>query len=292
MGLGSLVAERRASSGGLKQLLEKYFVEERMEAPLTVDGYVRASALSSLCAREEVLRFKHEVHRKVKHDASTLLIFLHGTSLHWGLQNHALPAIDVLYGLWKCLECGHVHGSVEKDKPLTETVVLRPTACAKCGATQKPRGEAVFQYVEHHFINDEYRITAHCDGFLQLPGLPGMGVLEAKSAGGKSAWEVKHAPIVGHVIQCHVYMWLTGFQWAKILYWVKGENGLEALKEHHIERDEGTVAAIKALLTSIQIGLKEGVVPERICTTKDCPRAEACSVRRICFKSDTDTEGI
>lgn len=287
MGLGSLVAGSKAiTSGSLKTLLSENWFEDRLEDPLTADGYVRASAISSLCGREEILRFKHQVKRKVKFDASTLLIFLHGTSLHWGLQNHALPAINVIYGLWKCIMCGHVHGSVEPGKPVSDTVVPRPEKCVKCGVPNNERGEAVFQYVEHQFVNDEYRITAHCDGFLVLPGLPGMGVLEAKSAGGKSAWEVKHAPLVGHVIQVHVYMWLTGFKWGKILYWVKGENGLDALKEHHIERDESTIGAIKALLTSIKIGLAEGTVPQRICATSDCPRAASCSVRKICFASD------
>lgn len=289
MALGSLVAGSKArTSGSLKTLLLDNWFEDRLEDPLTPDGYVRASAISSLCAREEILRFKHQVKRKVKFDASTLLIFLHGTSLHWGLQNHALPAINVLYGLWKCLMCGHIHGAVEPGKLVSDTVVPRPEKCAKCGVQNNARGEAVFQYVEHQFVNDEYRITGHCDGFLVLPGLPGMGVLEAKSAGGKSAWEVKHAPIVGHVIQAHVYMWFTGFKWAKILYWVKGENGLDALKEHHVERDEATIGAVKAMLNSIQLGLKDGTVPQRICATSDCPRAEACSVKKLCFKSDTE----
>jgi hypothetical protein len=287
MGLGSLVAGSK-SNGSLKSLLLKQWFEDRLEDPMAPGGYVRASAISSLCAREEILRFKHQVQRKVKFNADTLLIFLHGTSLHWGLQNHALPDVGVLYGLWKCLGCGAIHGSVEPGRPVADTVIMRPDSCGKCGLKPHGRGEAIFQYVEHQFVNDEYRITGHCDGFLVLPGLPGMGILEAKSAGGKSAWEVKHAPNVGHVIQAHVYMWFTGFRWAKLLYWVKGENGLDALKEHHVDRDEETIGAIKAMLTSIQIGLKDGTVPQRICATNDCPRAESCSVKRICFKSDTE----
>src|SRR6202035_532691 len=99
----------------------------------------------------------------------------------------------------------------------------------------------VFQYVEHHFINDEHKITGHPDGFLVLPGLAGMGVLDAKSAGGKSAWEIKSAPNIGLVIQAQLYLWFTGCQWSKILYWVKAENGLEALVEHHVERDDDTI---------------------------------------------------
>lgn len=271
------------SKGSLKQLLEAGFREEQVVPPPTADSYFRVSKISSVCAREEVLCAQHEVTRRETLDAKTLLIFLHGTSLHWGLQNIALPAIDVLYGIWKCMSCGTTHGSVEKGKPLNETVSLRPTKCAKCGSSAAQRGDQVFQYVEHHFVNDEHRIMGHPDGFLQLPGLPGMGILEAKSIGGKNAWEVKKAPNIGHVIQAQIYMWFSGLKWARVLYWAKGENGLEALAEHHVERDDDTITNVLGTIGSIRSGIKSGILPERICATDDCPRANMCAVTKKCF---------
>lgn len=281
MALGSAFAQ--LGSKGLKQLLEAGFREDQVVPPPTADSYFRVSKISSLCAREEVLCAQHDVTRRETLDAKTLLIFLHGTSLHWGLQNHALPAIDVLYGIWCCLICGAEHGSVETGKPITETVILRPKICAKCGFAPSHRGEEVFRYREHHFINDEHRVMGHPDGFLQLPGHSGMGILEAKSIGGKNAWEVKKAPNIGHVIQAQLYMWFSKLKWARILYWAKGENGLEALAEHFVEYDEDTVKNVLDTIRSVREGIKGGILPERICATDDCPRAKVCSVTKKCF---------
>lgn len=286
MALASVFAAAHSTSS-LKSLIESSFREQSVVPPPTADTYFRVSKISSLCSREEVLCHKHDVTRRETFDAKTLLIFLHGTSLHWGLQNHALPAIDVLYGIWKCMGCGHAHGSVEKGKSIRDTVVLRPTKCSACGLTPAHRGDQVFQYVEHHFISDTHRIMGHPDGFIQLPGMPGLGILEAKSVGGKSAWEVKKAPNIGHVIQAQIYMWFADLKWARILYWAKGENGLEALVEHAIERDDATIQNVLSAVDAVRDGIVSGILPERICATDDCPRAKACAVTKKCFAAAT-----
>lgn len=284
MGMGSAFAAT-GSRSSLKQLLEEGFVEEKIVPPPTVDTYYRISSISSVCSREEVLCNQHDVTRKEKFNANTLLIFLHGTSLHWGLQNHALPAINVLYGKWKCLECGMMHGEEVKGLPLEQTVILRPNECMRCKASPKSRSEQVFQFVEHYFVSDKHRVTGHPDGFIVLPGHTGMGILEAKSVGGKSAWEVKKAPNIGHVIQQQLYMWFTGFTWGRILYWEKGVNGLIALAEHHVERDDDTINNVLANIEAVKNGILTGILPERICATDDCPRASVCSVKKKCFEA-------
>jgi hypothetical protein len=143
MGLaGALLSTHSKSS--LKSILEASFREESITPPPTPDTYFRVSKISSVCAREEVLCYQHEVTRKETLDARSLLIFLHGSALHWGLQNTAFPAVDVLYGCWKCLGCGAEHGGVEPGKPIASTVILRPKKCAKCGLTAQHRGDQVF----------------------------------------------------------------------------------------------------------------------------------------------------
>lgn len=271
------------SKGSLKSLIETGFREEQVVQPPTADSFFRISKISSLCAREEVLCAQHEVVRKETLDARSLLIFLHGSSLHWGLQNTALPAIGVLYGIWKCLECGQKHGSVEPGKPVHTTTVLRPEKCSRCGFSVEHRGEHAFQYVEHHFIDEKNRITGHPDGFIELPGHDGFGIFEAKSVGGKNAWEVKKAPNIGHVIQAQMYMWFADLKWARLLYWNKGEYGLEAFSEHHVERDDETIDNVLTTVASVRDSLKSGVLPERICATDDCPRASKCAVTKKCF---------
>jgi len=283
-GLGALVAATRAT-GSLKQLFAREWRRKQTRAPPQLNDYTRISGLSGICPREEVLCAVHGVSRKDNLGADTLLTFLHGTSLHWGLQNHALPELGVLYGQWKCLDCGTTHGGVEKGVPISETVVLRPNACAKCGNASKGGGDVAFQYVEHHFINDTFLVRGHPDGFLALPGLPGLGILEAKSIGGRNAWEVKQAPHYGHVIQAQAYMWLSGLKWAVIFYWAKGEQGIErSLAEHFIEYDEETIVNLKRLLTSIPDGIRSGILPERVCVTDSCTRANKCSAVKKCFQ--------
>jgi len=283
MGLGDLVTATRAS-GSLKQLFAREWKRPAIQDPPKLDDYVRISSLSGLCAREEVLCTKHQVTRKETLNGDTLLTFLHGTSLHWGLQNHALPELGVLYGQWKCLGCGFAHGGVEKGFLVSEKVILRPETCSKCGNVSKGRGDQAFQYVEAHFVNDEFRLTGHPDGFLVLPGKPGMGILEAKSIGGRNAWEVKQAPHYGHVIQAQAYLWLSGLKWAVIFYWAKGEHGVDkAIAEHFIDYDEETIVNLKAMLTSIPNGIRSGLLPERVCATDSCTRANKCSVVKKCF---------
>jgi len=283
MSLGALVAATRAT-GSLKQLLQREWRRPQVQPPPKLDDYVRISSLSGLCPREEVLCEKHQVTRKETLGADTLLTFLHGTSLHWGLQNHALPEIGVLYGQWRCLACGVFHGGVEKGFPVSEKVILRPDKCSKCGNVSAGRGDQAFQYVEHHFINDEYRLMGHPDGFLALPGLPGMGILEAKSIGGKSAWEVKNAPNIGHVIQAQAYMWLSGLKWSMIFYWAKAEFGVEkSIAEHLVHYDEETIENLKVMLKSIPNGIRSGILPDKICANDTCPRANMCSVTKKCF---------
>jgi hypothetical protein len=237
-----------------------------------------------LCAREEVICTTQQVTRKETLGSDLLLIFLHGTSLHWGLQNYALPELGVLYGQWKCLACGTAAGGAEPGFPIAEKVILRPDKCSKCGNVSKGRGDLAFQYVEASFVNDEFGLTGHPDGFLVLPGKPGMGILEAKSIGGRGAWEVKSAPHYGHVVQAQAYMWLSGLKWAVILYWAKAEQGVEqSLMEHFIDYDEETVANIKGILKSIPNGVRSGLLPERICAIPTCTRANKCSVAKKCF---------
>lgn len=276
MALGSVFREAR-SRGSLIDVLTKTWKREQIRQPLQADDYIRVSSIASLCAREETLRNKLNRPERELLKADLLLTFLHGTALHWGLQNHALPEVGVLYGMWRCLGCGTIHGSVKDNEPVANGAILRPSQCSKCSSNR-------FEYHEHQFVNHELRVTGHADGFLALSGLPGLGVLEAKSVGGKSAWEIKKSPKYDHVIQAQLYLWLSGLQWTLILYWVKGENGLEALREYVIERDDEAIEAAKDLVLEIRNGITSGILPNRICETNDCPRAKACALANPCFK--------
>lgn len=273
-------------TGSLLRLVESQLARSQTKIPLAIGHYIRASSVPSLCAREEVLCALHRFNRKDDVDAGLNLTFAHGTALHWAVQNQILGPMGVLYGTWRCDACSHLHGegispdsvggnSRERAR-VADWAIPRPKTCSKCSRTE-------FTYVEHKFIDSTLRMSGHSDGFLVVPGLPGMGILEVKSIGQRSAREIQNVPQIAHVVQAHVYMMFTGFKWAKILYWQKGEFGLKALVEHHVERDEETIFRITQLVESVWSGIDDESLPERICASATCPRASSCQVAKLCF---------
>ena len=271
MGLGSVVQKAMAGNGSLKKLIQTRYVSERVKLPLLHGGALRASEFGDLCPREEVLVSMLKLVRKDERTADKLMIFLHGSALHWALQNHVLPDVGALIGRWTCLDCGAAYGD---GSNVPASLVPRPKKCKKCEGKD-------FHYRELELFNEEYKIGGHPDGFLIIPGLPGVGVVEGKSI--MKGWEVKNCPILAHVIQAQIYMWFTGLLWSKIIYWEKGVNGLDALIEHHVERDEETIASIKQQIKKIWACLEHGTLPDRICVNAKAPRAGKCSVGKQCF---------
>lgn len=282
MALGSLV-QAGTSSTSLKKIIQSQLATVEQVAHLTEASWMRASAFPEVCPREEVLCQIHKIERKREISADLAIIFEHGKALHSQLQNSLLPALGVLLGHWSCLRCGAHYGR-KTDGPTGRAVVdswavARPESCLKCEGS-------VFQYHECYFADEEFRIGGHPDGFLRILGLPGLGILEAKSISQRGAWEIRNVPNLSHVIQAHIYMWLCELHWAKVLYWDKGAHGVSALVEHTIERDEETIDRIKAVLRELWHGIKTGNLPERVCATADAPRACSCVVAKPCFPEE------
>lgn len=277
MGLGSVVAAASSAQGSLKKLIRLRLAEDREVPWLDEKSYLRVSALADLCPREEVLASTFKVARRRTVDPDLALIFAHGHALHYILQNKVLAETGALLGIWRCVECAKQFGKLDGNISESQTLVRKPKKC-ECGCED-------FHYREQHFINEEYRIGGHPDGFLVLQGMPGMGIVECKSIGSRGAWEVRQTPNVGHVVQAQCYMWLSGLQWAKILYWEKGGNGASALIEHTIERDEDTLDQVRLLIRSIWDGISIGHYPQRICTSASCPRTAKCALVGPCFEN-------
>jgi len=276
MALANVVAAAASTQGSLKNLIRLRIVEERAVPFLDEKSYLRVSALADMCPRQEVLAANLKFERTWKVDADLGMIFAHGKALHWVLQNSVVGATGAFLGVWRCVECAKQYGAMAPNLQEAQSLVRRPKAC-DCGCED-------FIYREQKFANDEYRIGGHPDGFLVLQGMPGLGVAEFKSVGPKSAWEVRSTPNLGHVIQVQCYLWLTGLQWGKILYWAKDGFGMSAIYEHTVERDEDTIAAIQQTIRSIWNGIATGLLPERVCTTADCPQASKCELKNACFE--------
>jgi hypothetical protein len=268
----------------LLRVVKDEFKEERRVKPLTSQGWLRVSALSSLCAREEVLAAILDIERHDFIDTDLLLTFNHGHGLHWALQNRVLSRIEVLFGRWRCKICGACYGGVDTDVGN----IARPKTCTSniCKDRKEPRDgdDNDFEYQEQFFKSNEYRIGGHPDGFLRLPDADEEGVLEGKSVSERRSKEIRDVPDFGHVVQLQTYMWLTGRKWGVILYWVKGLYRSPFI-EHYVERDDETIEKIKEMISGIWYGIKKGVLPDRICSSPDCNRAEECSLAEPCFKT-------
>jgi hypothetical protein len=283
MALGKLAKAALKQETSLKKIIrEKYKVVEDI-AYLTARSWIRASGFAMMCPREEVICSVNKTPRTWEISADLNLIFQHGHGLHARLQDHILPACGVLRGKWVCNGCGSMFGGpVPDDASPEDWAIAKPEETCSCGSVD-------YRFHEMKFTDDEYRISGHNDGFLSIPDYSDkLGVLEAKSI--KSGWQIMNSPKLEHAIQVHIYMWLTGCEWGVILYWIKGENGVGALVEHFVERDEETIDNIKSTLKSIWHGVETGELPGRICSSTDCKRASECAVTELCFATGDEGE--
>lgn len=249
------------NDGQLIRRINKSLTREAPVEPLRSTDYVRASSVAHVCFREEVLVSILRKPRTRIIDTDLRLTFIHGTGLHFALQDLVLPMCgDVFWGQWRCRQCSALHRATgclpaeeswnrsEEPPPgwkrlpkVSKTewqslVCLCPSACGGCKAVcAEFEGEALFSYEEFTFHDEEMNIGGHNDGFLKFDDFEGFGVLEAKSIG--SLFAVKKVPMADHVIQANLYMHFTGCMWAIILYWHKGTNGIPAFVQHAIAYD-------------------------------------------------------
>lgn len=281
MALGNLVAQA-ASSTNLRKILQTRYALVEEVAPLTAESWMRGSKFPEICPREEVLVSVAKLTRKREINPDFYLTLEIGKALHHQLQNSILPGAGVLMGEWECTRCGMHYGIKKHDKPIEQYAVKRPDQCSRCENYE-------FRFHEYSFRNEEYRIEGHPDGVLCIPGMNGLGLLEAKSISAKGAWEIRNVPKMDHVIQSHIYMWFTGLTWTKIVYWDKATFGMSALVEHTVERDEETIDRIKSTLLVLWKGVESGIAPAtRVCANAEAPRAKDCVVCKPCFESPAE----
>lgn len=283
MALGNLVAQA-VSSTSLKKILQTRYATVEEVAPLTAESWMRGSKFPEICPREEVLVSIEKLTRKREISPDFYLVLEIGKALHHQLQNAILPGAGVLLGEWECGRCGMHYGVKKHGVKIEQYAVKRPDQCSRCEQT-----DAGFRFHEYTVTSEEFRISGHPDGCLSIPGLNGLGLLEAKSISAKGAWEIRNVPKLDHVIQSHIYMWLTGLTWTKIVYWDKATFGMGGLIEHTVERDDETIERIKATLTELWKGIETGIPPAyRMCANAEAPRAKDCVVCKPCFESPAE----
>lgn len=162
--------------------------------------------------------------------------------------------------------------------------------CLSHAWTAMPKGSSDdYEYVELSFRNEEYRITGHCDGVLVWPDSePEIFELKTISDAGFARVDPDNggSPKADHVLQAQAYLWFSGLNKARIVYFCKRFGRFdEMLCEHLIERDEAIIESIKAALKETIKALDEGHKPNRLteCRGKGSERAKYCPARIACF---------
>jgi hypothetical protein len=154
----------------------------------------RASSLYDACVRESQLA---RLVGKRKHDRRldfrSRLVFGIGDGVHSWLQNSSVMFGDDRVGLWECRACGHVS---KFGPPVQED-------CSQCGASPRAR-----VYQEYEFKCPPFPVGGHPDMFLQRGPL--VRICEFKTIDGDVFHESLEAPLIAHVWQITVYLWLCG----------------------------------------------------------------------------------
>lgn len=254
----------------------------------------RASMLAKLCAREEVLAAIGGVPRTRVIEASLRAILDTGSALH-DMTRGYLASAGVLAGAWECARCHETRGGKTGKYPGRR---LMPPSCSSCGAKD-------FQFVEEFAFDPEYLVGGSCDGFLyfgpkiQSPHVdpdgnvvPVDAILEAKSVTANGTGDIRKAPYRDHALQAQIYLWLFGVPSARILYIIKDFAAARRVVrdlavpfiEHTVPRSDSDINELKAKASSILIGVKNDVAPERtVCKTRHDQRARDCVLAERCF---------
>lgn len=299
MALVTLVTQKIGQERTLTEAIKAAYREARRQNPLEADSWLRVSSIGSICEREEVLCSLHNVVREDVIDGDAGVNFAHGHAVHWMFQSRILPQVGVLIGSWRCTYCGEQYGSRKT------ILVPRPDRCMRCGAIagERPRpngrpdsdvNDNAFVFVEEWIGNERYKIGGSPDGQIidnYYPDyrLEDVTLIELKSSNDRNFQKYKHTPDFVHAIQTNIYMFLTGYQRAKIIYFnknfTKNDKGIPPIWEHDIERDQELIDRVLGAIDKIRNGIESKSVPPRtVCATDDCIRAKGCKVRGLCFQ--------
>jgi len=298
MALSRLVRKQKKTSSA-KELIESAMRQAIGEyPPMRPDDWVRISSLGALCPREQVLRARFNVPKKVGISPDLGFTFEFGHDVHYMMQNKVMPATGKIVGSWRCVWCGEIYGSIRG-----EGLVPRPDRCIRCGGiageqtrinnrpVEHERSES-FLFVEEWVGNYEHMIGGSPDGYYVDGDVKSFTpddvvILEFKGAADGTYVKFEKAPDFMHVIQAQCYMWITGFKRSKIIYINKGNTDLAGIAEHDIVYDPETITMVTNAVKQLRAGLVGGPVPAReACSNSGCPRAKACDVSKQCFSGD------
>jgi CRISPR/Cas system-associated exonuclease Cas4 (RecB family) len=207
-----------------------------------------------------------------------------GHTIHGKYQTW-LWEMGVLWGMWKCLECGHQWGA------------LSPDVCQFCGSAR-------LSYMELPLRHERYMVEGHADAAVhKLHGWDGL--VEVKSIGtgtlrfeaprlynqyqdGMSAEEVWfriNHPFGSHMRQAQLYLWMSWPRYEQIVF-VYEFKPTQATKEFVVTYNKGLIAPILEVAKEVSQAVRSGTPPQRPlwADSPDAKVCTSCEYRRTCWE--------
>lgn len=275
----------RQTSSKLRVSLKKGLARPDDSLPPKAGHWFRSSGLPKLCPRMYALAMQQAFSVGMEVDAELGWTFGIGTAIHRQFQEEFLRTLPkgVFQGWWRNRATGYV---VKGDSlPMGHNGDFLSHSWM-----QMPEGDSDdYEYVELSFRNTEYRLTGHCDGVLVWPD-EGPEIFELKTINENGYRYVDPDnggnPKSDHVLQAQAYMWMSGIDRARIVYFCKRFGSIDdMLCEHVIYRDDKIIDSIKKHLKDSIDALDNGTMPNRLaeCRSKSSDRAKYCPARIQCF---------
>lgn len=264
------VVDEFGKDTSLLEFLRRTARHKRTVHPPGPSSWWRASGLPYVCPREEVLAGLTGTVRYDEVTPDEQMTYGVGSGWHFVMQNEFLGPHGILFGKWDCWGCHKIYG--EDMRP-----ARRPKVCERCGGDR-------FLYEEIFLKNDEYKISGHPDGIIELDRRK--RVLELKSInenGFKN--RVDMAPDPNHVIQINLYLWLTGLRDGLIVYQNKNGYGLRGLRAYEVDYDQDLVSSMLSTISTVRHCLRTGNLPPRLiaCDRPGAARVKECPLGKRCF---------
>lgn len=256
----------------------------------------RASSLSFLCPREEVLAYQNDVIR-VWHKDPGLQITLDIGNLFHDLYRHIYYGpMGEWIGAWQCIRCGWNTDEAGLSEPPRSNggcvfrgkAVKMPSECGSCGAPFWIRPDDDFEPAGHfrewHIEDRVLGLKGHPDGWYLRPGFP--RVLTDLKSHGHRGFGSRRKLRDGHDVQIWGYEYMTGDKGGEVWYLNKSPWGDHPsfLRQVVVPPDKKSFKNLVAKpLESLHNGLAGGPLPDRKCIGAGVPRAKDCQLCAICF---------
>lgn len=214
-----------------------------------------------------------------------------GTWAHKLFQDEYLGNMRVLYGEWQCSVCkkeirlGYKPADICPcstwclDNCLWPEKYIDERDCGICGRF------GGWEYKEPYIKDEVNGIKGKCDGVVVYNNRPVALEIKTKSS---RLFDSMTEPDESHILQLNMYMHYLKLEYGLFMYLRKEE--ISAPKEFLIKYDPEIVKKGIALVRKLNLDVKEGRLPDKICDSRSCTRAMKCPWKTECFSSTIEKE--